>query len=117
MAEYIERDLTVQKILEVGIDNYQDKYPNIGMVHAANIVKYMPAADVAPVVHGVPVLRNRPSRHERFEEAKLEDGEILYRKYVYVDETDWVEYCPVCGKRLCSRFNNFCPNCGAKMEE
>lgn len=25
------------------------------------------------------------------------------------------EYCSECKKRLCSRFRNYCPNCGAKI--
>lgn len=52
MSEYIDRDLTVQKIVNIGNENYEGKYPNIGMVHAAQIVKSMPSADVAPVIHG-----------------------------------------------------------------
>lgn len=71
---------------------------------------------VLPVVHGVPVRKIRPSKHEWYEEVKTENGEILYRKHVYVDETNWSEYCPACGKRLCSRFKSYCPNCGAKMD-
>lgn len=73
--------------------------------------------NVAPVVHGTPVLRYRPERYERYEEAGLSDrGEMLYIKQVYVDEKSWAMYCPACGKRLCSRFNNYCPHCGAKMD-
>lgn len=75
------------------------------------------AADVAPVVHGTPILRYRPERYERYEEAGLSDrGEMLYIKRVYVDEKNWAMYCPACGKRLCSRFINYCPHCGAKMD-
>ena len=96
MAEYIERDLTVQKILEVGIDNYQDKYPNIGMVHAANIVKYMPAADVAPVVH---------AQWEKISEPD-EDGNVWYR-------------CPICqhnDKQSPGIDVPHCWYCGARMD-
>jgi len=50
MGEYIDREETVQKIVKIGNENYEGRYPNIGMVHAANIIKNMPAADVAPVV-------------------------------------------------------------------
>lgn len=68
------------------------------------------------IKHGFRVKKNRPSRDVRYEEVKMENGEILYRKHVYVDETDWAEYCSECGKRLCSRFNNYCSNCGARMD-
>lgn len=76
-----------------------------------------PAADVAPVVHGLPVLRYRPERYEWYEATGLnENGEPLYVKRVRIDEKSWAMYCPACGKRLCSRFISFCPNCGAKMD-
>ena len=76
-----------------------------------------PSADVAPAVHGTPMLRYRPERHERYEEYGLnENGEMLYLKRVLVDEKSYAMYCPACGKRLCSRFTSFCPNCGAKLD-
>lgn len=76
-----------------------------------------PSADVAPVVHETPMLRYRPERCERYEEYGLnENGEMLYLKRVLVDEKSYAMYCPACGKRLCSRFTSFCPNCGAKMD-
>ena len=76
-----------------------------------------PAADVAPVVHGLPILRYRPERYEWYEATGLnENGEPLYVKRVRIDEKSWAMYCPACGKRLCSRFNNYCPHCGAKMD-
>lgn len=72
--------------------------------------------NVRPVVRGIPVLKYRPQRYEHYEEVGLNDkGEMLYLKRVYVDEKNYAMYCPVCGKRLCSRFTNFCPNCGANM--
>lgn len=52
MAEYIEREATKEKIKEIGDENYKGKYPHIGIIHAEQIVSRMPAADVAPVVHG-----------------------------------------------------------------
>lgn len=109
MAEYIERKALLERIRT-------DTAPfNVAIVfrHIHN----MPAADVAPVVHGTPVLRYRPERHEWYEATGLnENGEPLYVKRVRIDEKSWAMYCPACGKRLCSRFNNYCPNCGAKMD-
>ena len=76
-----------------------------------------PSADVAPAVHGTPMLRYRPERHERYEEYGMnENGETLYLKRVMVDEESYAMYCSACGKRLCSRFASFCPNCGAKLD-
>ena len=65
-----------------------------------------------------PVERCRPDRHERFEEAKLsEEGEVLYRKVVTINENATMAYCSACGKRLCSRFENYCPSCGRPLTE
>lgn len=80
-------------------------------------MKNLPAADVAPVVHGTPISKIRPQKYEIYEQAGTgENGEVLYHKRIYVDEKNSAEYCPVCNKRLCSRFRSFCPNCGAKMD-
>ena len=110
MAEYIDREALIERIRT-------DIAPfNVAMVfrHIHNI----PAADVAPVVHGIPVLCYRPERHEWYEATGLnENGEPLYVKRVRIDEKSWAMYCPACGKRLCSRFISFCPNCGAKMDD
>lgn len=82
------------------------------------IVEEIPAADVAPVVHGIPMLRYRPERFVRYEACgSNENGKTVYLKRVFVDEKSYAMYCPACGKRLCSRFKNFCPNCGAKMDK
>lgn len=65
-----------------------------------------------------PVIKRRPYRSETFKEAQLsEDGEVLYRKIVTIHE-DWTDdYCSACGKKLCSRFTNYCPNCGRPLTE
>ena len=81
-----------------------------------DILSDLPAADVMVASHGTPLRKIRPSKHERFEEVKTENGEILYKKHVYIDETNWAEYCPACRKRLCSRFKSYCPNCGIKLK-
>lgn len=104
MAEYIER----QKVIDITAET--------GALETQRRVQEIPAADVAPVVHGLPVRKNRPQKYEWYEEVKTENGEILYRKHVYVDETNWAEYCPACGKRICSSFKSYCPSCGAKMD-
>ena len=76
------------------------------------------ADEVSQVVHGVPVIKKRPEKYERYDEYGLsENGEMLYVKRALVDEKSYAMYCPACGKRLCSRFINYCPNCGAKMDK
>lgn len=81
MAEYIERE-TAKKVLAFGVG-----------VTAANALDKVPAADVAPVVHG------------RWLEADDGDGIV----------------CSVCGTDFCTLLNetekfNGCPNCGARMD-
>lgn len=110
MADYIERE-AVLKIVDRRVDLNAKTKPMFQELIS------MPAADVAPVVHGTPMLRYRPERYERYEEKGLnENGEMLYLKRTLVDEKSYAMYCPYCGKRLCSRFKNYCPNCGAKMD-
>lgn len=80
-------------------------------------IKSIPTADVAPVVHGHPVSKNRPCQRVYYEETSvLDNGEPIYRMVTSTDEGEHVDYCSVCGKRLCSTFTNYCPNCGAKMD-
>lgn len=69
-------------------------------------------------MYGKPILRYRPKRYERYIEFGLNtNGEMLYVKHCYLDERNYAMYCPACGKQLCSRFMNFCPNCGAKIDK
>lgn len=107
MAEYIERQAV--------IDLITSRYENPEICTAE--INGLPAADVAPVVHETPVLRYRPERHERYEPCGMnENGETIYLRRTFVDEKSYAMYCPACGRRLCSRFKDFCPNCGAKMD-
>lgn len=110
MNEYIKREDALQALESCACWSRP-------FISAYEEIQEMPAADVTPVVHGIPVRKNRESREVVYLQAGEENGEILYKRYVYVDKTDWVEYCSACGKRLCSRFNNYCPNCGAKMDK
>lgn len=113
MAEYIDREKLIQDFLSCGANFVYGE--SCGAIISR--IKLQPVADVAPVVHGTPMLNYRPKRYERYVESGLNDnGEMLYIKRVYVDEKNYAMYCPFCGKRLCSRFISFCPNCGAKMD-
>lgn len=102
MAEYIDRDLTVQKIVNIGNENYEGKYPNIGMVHAAQIVKSMPSADVAPVIHA------------KWIERETEKGT---KQYICSNCYDYHEFRSD-RTNLHSVRGNFlyCRKCGAKMD-
>lgn len=68
--------------------------------------------------HSKPVYKNRPEWYDQYYKTEVtQDGEPLYRKERKLFENNLVAYCGVCGKRLCSRFTNFCPACGAKVDE
>lgn len=114
MAEYIDKSFVLYVIHHFGSMQTWSKQDIVS--ECVRKITSEKAADVAPVVHGLPVRKNRPKKYEWYEEVKTENGEILYRKHVYVDETNWAEYCPACGKRLCSRFKSYCPSCGAIMD-
>lgn len=80
MAEYIEREAAIEA-LPVAWDS------------AVDALRYAPAADVAPVVHGRWI--------EDHDYLKCpECGVMVKWDFVFFDIGDW----------------NFCPNCGAKME-
>lgn len=68
------------------------------------------------VANGHPVYRNRHEHYNNYVmTGRTDDGEALYRKEHHVLSLS-VGCCSECGKILCSRFNNYCPNCGAKMD-
>lgn len=90
MAEYIERE-AVEKFIEDGLNN-QDVAKRFGhdAIEIMAEVHYMPAADVAPVVHG----RWMPFHSEAA-------GDI--------------QYCSACEIGFDAK-TDYCPNCGANMD-
>lgn len=94
MAEYIERETALsmreppKSNRQYQTDNLDDAYGK-GWDDALCCLEHIPAADVAPVVHG----------------RKIEDGDI---------GCFWL--CSLCGE--CLPYGaNYCPHCGAKMDE
>ena len=81
MDEYIERRTAISKLIALEVIE-----PNATMEDARRLLADMPAADVAPVVHG----------------HKVDDGGF----YARCSQCDGV--LPLCA--------NYCPNCGAKMD-
>lgn len=99
MAEYIERDKVLEKLRYVEEATYSHSGFYRGMRHfdavSASDIKTIPAADVAPVVHG-----------------KWEFPTMFgYRAF-------HIPHCSVCGGVPCGVDENtkFCPNCGARMD-
>ena len=104
MPEYIERETLLAHIKDLptwwadagGVYGRSMKYPE-GMFDCEDVVSSVenaPAADVAPVVHGEWMLRHVGHGHY------------------------WE--CSVCHKNPCiyvTEDTNYCPNCGAKMDD
>lgn len=91
MAEYIEREALDKKLTAAAV-NDENKNCNTWS-NAIGVLYNLPAADVAPVVHGTWELRHG----------------------------SW--YCSNCGRGYKIKFgvapackHNYCPNCGAKMD-
>lgn len=91
MAEYIERN-TAKRFLGFGVGT---------IVSAAEALDQVPAADVAPVVHGW--WESVDSSYWRWKPSgAVSVLHITYR-------------CGRCGRGTVVK-TNYCPNCGAKMD-
>lgn len=95
MAEYIKREAAVKAVEKYGLTNgvVLGRHTGLAICIASEIAD-IPAADVAPVVHGRWIHDGR----------RIESG------------IDWC-HCSECGKsdNFCAR-TNYCPNCGAIMD-
>lgn len=122
MDDYIERKIVTEyiKIEEVAkalsVLTPYSYNECLNMIVSGIEKGYAETANVHEDVKGTPMLRYRPERYEMYEENGInENGEILYLKRIITDEKSYAMYCSCCGKRLCSRCLDFCPNCGARM--
>lgn len=94
MAEYIEREAAIDAIMKVYVRTAGYKARE-RVFEAEEAVHRLPAADVAPVVHG----------------HFVHDGQL------YVGGLDWF-HCSSCGRLVAgaeARFD-YCPWCGARMD-
>lgn len=85
---------------------------------AMDVIKRLPAADVAEVVHGTPVTEVRTRTIVGYHEeigVLAGDRSTLYRRNMVHADIPY-DNCPICGATLCSRWHNFCGKCGAKMD-
>lgn len=105
--EYIEREAVIRKLRGESVCKYPASF-SYGLFAAADVVKKIPAADVAEVVHG--------------EWLPYKSDESYGSTY----EKVWYK-CSICGKDALGRvsedewysspiLSNYCPNCGAKMD-
>ena len=102
MAEYIEREATIELLRSLGRRDYRREKGTIQeAIKMVSSSEYTPAADVAPVVHGRWVLGN------------VEPG-----YFTPGGNRPWI--CSECEKviswMLGEPLENYCPNCGAKMD-
>ena len=89
MSEYIEREAAIRALL-----NDAPEQVGYSREDAADCIRYMDAADVAPV------------RHARWEKVAWWQHQNRYE----------CNECSVCGCRVKPKFTyNYCPHCGADM--
>jgi hypothetical protein len=95
MAEYIEREKTVERLRSLGNREYRKEKGTIqDAIKMISYPEYTPAADVAPVVHG------------RWMYEKTEGGFHIWR-------------CSRCGRGMNDNpegIDLYCYHCGAKMD-
>ena len=87
MAEYINREAAIRALL-----NDAPEQVSYSREDAADCIRYMDAADVAPVVHG---------------------------RWLYGDYYDIGDVCSECDwdSQMTHPSYRYCPNCGTRMDE
>ena len=92
MAEYIERESAIRALL-----NDAPEQVGYSREDAADCIRYIDAADVAPVRHG------------RWVDRIVDENEVIQ---------PWMKryYCSECLEGGNQSWFKFCPNCGAKMD-
>ena len=110
--EYIRRSDALK-----GVELFQCGWAEIEAVQT-DYIERLPAADVAPVVHGEPITKIREVTITEYHEARgvfASDGSNVYIKNMVYAKVPY-DHCPVCGAVLCSRWHNYCGKCGARMD-
>ena len=94
MAEYIEREAAIKELM-----NDAPEQVGYSREDAADCIRYMDAADVAPVIHAHWI--------------EQEDGNLdtYYTCSSCKEDFDLIAGTP------CENLYNYCPSCGAKMDE
>ena len=114
MAEYIEREATIELLRSLGSRDYRREKGTIQeAIKMVSFPEYTPSADVAPVRHGrwLDRPKNQGLKDEEIGTVGMVGGE------------PWSScYCSECGEWLVASDEyavkgNYCPNCGAKMDD
>lgn len=125
MSEYIDREKLISDIRnryckpceDKGRDYKHTKCRACWVDDMIDEIEGAPTAEVVEVRHGKPIVKNRPERYEVYKPfPETIKGVRVYAKEIHFTSDNPVLYCYSCGKRLCSRFIDYCPNCGAKMD-
>lgn len=96
MAEYIDRSVAIARLTRLEVTD-----SNATMADAKRVLADIPAADVAPVVHGM--WEGVDSSYWRWTPSGgVSVSHITYR-------------CGRCGRGTVVK-TSYCPNCGAKMD-
>ena len=114
MDEYIEREATIELLRSLGSRDYRREKGTIQeAIKMVSFPEYTPSADVAPVRHGrwLDRPKNQGLKDEEIGTVGMVGGE------------PWSScYCSECGEWLVASDEyavkgNYCPNCGAKMDD
>ena len=100
MGDYISRDMAKARLTKVEVTNRLAT-----MTDAKRVIAEMPAADVAPVVHG-------EWEAVDWREYDANDCEVI----CYPKDGIACTHCRYVFKKDALWKKNFCPNCGAKMD-
>lgn len=90
MGDYISRDMAIARLTKVEVTNRLAT-----MTDAKRVIAEMPAADVAPVVHG------------RWDGNDCTVCKLPWNYNMVQDADDWGYFDPM---------PDYCPNCGARMD-
>lgn len=97
MGDYISRDMAIARLTKVEVTNKL-----VTMTDAKRVIAEMPAADVAPVVHGKWIIGTGDDEFD-----------------VKCPKCGWDDIFEVAGIAAVKRISepmHYCPNCGAKMD-
>lgn len=92
MAEYIEREAVLSKLLEYGI--------GWGAAKVKGVIQSIPAADVAPVRRGRWKGEHKRGSFSHPDSITYECSECGYAVYTIYGFPHLPNYCPNCGARL-----------------
>ncbi len=104
MGDLISRQDAIAALFEAGLINYQATGDSNGMIHAVNVIKGLPSSQ--------PVILQPEHKTGRWEITEAYPHNVYcsecHKKFAQTHWTVWEDG---------SLPRNYCPNCGADMEE